>query len=292
MSAIPFLHIRDAVDLVRALLAKREELDPAQVVLASPDGATSHLELFETATAAQFGQRTRPLLVPRSVCRPVLHLTDVLGRSIGVRSFERPWMGRIIDLRLEVDSRQTRRRLDWAPRPRLGIIRRMPFVIQNRKAFPSEWHRRNQGRLRRVWLHDNLRLHRLLQSRTESIARSLSSYLLDAGRVERLPQLSQLGQARRRADDRQLLEALGETVRTGEKAVFQRACRELARRCRRDGLDAEEIVCCLNALSDLTVLALSEAEHDPRWNLALYDHITMTVQFGVDEVYDVFDESR
>ena len=260
--------------------------------MSSPNGATSHLELFETATAAQFGQRTTPLFVPRPVCRSALHLRDVLGRSTGIHSFERSWMGRMIDLRLEVDANKTRKRLGWAPRARLGILRRMPFVIQNRKAFPSEWHRRNQGRLRRVWRHDNLHLHRLLQGKTEWIAESLASYLLDPVRVERLPRLSALGPERRRVDDRLVLEALGEAVRTGEKAVFQRACRELARRRRRDGLGVEEIVSCLNALSDLSVLALSGEDSGAGWSLALYDHITMTVQFGVDEVYDVFEEGQ
>jgi len=168
----------------------------------------------------------------------------------------------------------------------------MPFVIQNRKAFPSEWHRRNQGRLRRVRRHDNLHLHRVLQGKTEWIAESLASYLLDPVRAERLPSLRALGPEQRRVDDRLLLEALGEAVRTGEKSVFQRACRELARRRRRDGLAAEEIVSCLNALSDLSVLALSGEDSGVGWSLALYDHITMTVQFGVDEAYDVFEEGR
>ena len=290
MSAIPFLHIRDAVKSIRTLLARREELDPEELLVVSPDGATSHLELFESATAAHLGQRTTPLFVPRSLCRSALHVRDVLGRATGTRSFERPWMGRMIDLRLEVDSHRTRERLNWAPRPRLGVLRRMPFVIQNRKAFPSEWHRRNYGRPSSVQHHENLHLHRLLQAKTEWIAESLTSYLLDPVRAERFPRLSVLGAERRRADDVLLLEALGEAVRTGEKAVFQRACRELARRRRRDGLSLEEIVSALNALNDLSVLALSREDIGARWSLALYDHISMTVQFGVDEVCDVFEE--
>ena len=43
-------------------------------------------------------------------------------------------------------------------------------------------------------------------------------------------------------------------------------------------------------MNDLIVLELSDAVPGPSWYLALYDHITMTVQFGIDEVYDVYDE--
>jgi hypothetical protein len=45
----------------------------------------------------------------------------------------------------------------------------------------------------------------------------------------------------------------------------------------------------LHVLNDATVLALS-VDPSPTWSLALYDHVTMTVQFGVDEVQDVFDD--
>ena len=201
-------------------------------------------------------------------------------------------MGRMIDQRLGVTSSRTRERLNWAPRARLGVLRRMPFIIQNRKAFPSEWHRRNQGRLGSVRRHENLHIHRLLQDKTSWIAETLSSYLLDPARAERFPRLVALGKERRRIDDALLLEALGEAVRTGEKAVFQRACRNFARRCRRHGLSLEEIVAALNALNDLSVLAVSREDIGGGWSLAMYDHITMTVQFGVDEVYDLFEEPR
>jgi hypothetical protein len=83
-----------------------------------------------------------------------------------------------------------------------------------------------------------------------------------------------------------------ETVETGEKALFQSCCNDLARRRRSEGVAVEELLAALNALADLAVLPLIARSSSAAWSLALYDHITMTVQFGVDEVLEVFDENE
>ena len=78
-------------------------------------------------------------------------------------------------------------------------------------------------------------------------------------------------------------------MRTGEKVIFRECCRQLAIRRRTEGLPHEEIVDELEALNDQCVLSLIGHHPTPEWSLGLYDHITMTVQFGIDEVLDVFD---
>jgi hypothetical protein len=289
LSAIPFLHIRDAVTFVRALLRQRDRLDPRETLLASCDGSVSHRELFEAATLAQFGERSRPIFLPRGLCRPLLGVQDLARRTAGANGFERAWMARMIDRRLHVDASRTRDRLDWAPRPRMAIVRRMPFVIQNRKAFPAEWQRRNHWSIRSAWRHENMEIHRVLVREARRIAESVSEYLHDAARADRFAALQSLGPDRPLVDLELLLSALQEAVRVGEKTIFQHACRSIACRRRDEGLRLEEMVNELHVLNDATVLALS-VDPSPTWSLALYDHVTMTVQFGVDEVQDVFDD--
>ena len=52
----------------------------------------------------------------------------------------------------DVDASRTRQRLDWAPRPRLEILRRMPFLVENLKTDPIDVGRaeprRDEGRAR------------------------------------------------------------------------------------------------------------------------------------------------
>jgi nucleoside-diphosphate-sugar epimerase len=289
LSAVPYLHIRDAVDFLHLVLARRDFLNPDDVLLASPDGATSHLELFEAATAAHFGSRSRPIRVPRTVCRLGLRGWDVARRALGIETFERPWMGRYIDLQLSVDAHLTRERLGWAPRPRLGVVRRMPFLIQHRKALPAEWQRRNHAALKSVRHHENLRICRLLGQRAGELSGTLTRHVFDAERSHRFPRLQATPAEQHRIESEALLDALIDAVRTGEKGLFVNPCREIAERRRDQGLPLEELTAALDALNDLCVLSLAGEGVGPGWSLALYDHVTMTVQFGVDEVHDAYE---
>ena len=69
-SAIPYLHVRDAIRLFRTVLTRLDVLAPGQVLVASPDGAVSHRELFEEATLLHFGARRRPLSFPVGSAAP------------------------------------------------------------------------------------------------------------------------------------------------------------------------------------------------------------------------------
>ena len=290
LSAVPYLHARDAVSCVRRLIEHRDELGEDKVLLASPDGCTTHLALFEAATWAHFGRRTRPVLVPRPICRAGRRVRDAIGRTVGLQSFERPWMGRMIDLQLAVDASRTRQQLGWEPRARLEICRRMPFLIQNRKELRAEWQRRNQAALKSIRRHENLRIHRVLSGQVDQIADALVEYVLDPCRGTRFEHLRSLGEERVRADFVLLLDALAVAVRTGEKALFRNRCRDLAQRRRREAVPPEDLTSALDVLNDLCVLSLSGREAVANWNLALYEHVTMTVQFGIDEIMDVFEE--
>ncbi len=289
LSAIPYLHVRDAVAFVRRLLARREALDDGEVLLASTDGATSHLELFLAATGAHRGERARPVFLPERLCRSGLWFRDMVGRTIGMHAFERPWMGRMIDLRLEVDASRTRERLGWAPRARLDVLRRMPFLVENRKSFATEWQRRNHAALKGARLHDNLRILALLEQRLDQLGESLAGYVMAPQRAERFPRFQALGADRQRADAVVLLGALLEAVRTGEKALFRTACHRLAGQRRDEGFASEELIAFLDALGDLCVLSLAGHEPSAAWSLGLYEHLTMTVQYGIDEVLEVFE---
>jgi hypothetical protein len=284
------MHVRDAVAFMRALLERRAALAPAEVLLASTDGATTHRDIFEAATTAHFGARVRPILVPRPLCRAGLRVLDAVGRGIGAPAFERPWMGRFIDLELRVDARLTRERLGWSPRARLGLVRRMPFLVQNRKSLAVEWQRRNHAALRAVRRHDNLRVHPLLERRVPEVAEALADYVLDPSRGERFAGLRALDRGRHLATNTLLLNALVDAVHSGESRLFLGACREMAERRRAEGVSFEELTALLDVLGDLCVLALVAHDASPSWALALYDHVTMTVQVAADAVLDMADE--
>lgn len=140
-SAVPYLHVEDLLSFLVRVVEKIDDLKPSEVLQASPDGCSSHGELFHEATRNYFGAPRRPLLMPVSLARPGVRMRELLGRITGRMPFERSWMVDFIDRRLHVDASRTRRRIDWAPNPNLGIIKRLPRLIENLKHHPTEWRR-------------------------------------------------------------------------------------------------------------------------------------------------------
>lgn len=138
-SSIPYLHVEDLLALLIRVVETIDELRPAEVLLASPDGCTSHRELFQAATRAWFGAPRRPLFVSPRLARSGIGLREWAGRRIGRMPFERSWMVGYIDRRLNVDASKTRRHIDWAPNPELAILHRLPRLVENLRKDPERW---------------------------------------------------------------------------------------------------------------------------------------------------------
>ncbi len=286
-SAIPYLHIRDTVTFFRRLLASLEHLEPFETLTASTDGATSHRELHAAATACHFGLRRRPILIPRLACRIGLCGMDAIGRVTGRRPFERPWMGQCIDRELAVDASRTRSRLAWAPTERLEILRRMPFLVHNRKTYPDEWLKRNHVAAKRVRLRSSTKIQALLAAREDAICHRLEEVLQNPVRSHRFPAYLGCGREHLEERHRLLVEQLLCAIRTGDKGVFMNCCRHLAERWREQGLPLEELWGALECLDQVCLETLRKLPEAAELEPVLNDHISMTVHFAIDAVHEV-----
>ncbi len=286
-SAIPYMHIDDAVDFCTRLLNRYERIESGQILLASGDGATSHYQLHAAATACQFGQRTRPVRFPRQACLMGIWIMDTLGRLARRRPFERPWMASCIDRPLDVDASPTRAWLEWKPRERLDILRRMPFLIHNRKAHYDEWLQRNQLAARKTRGRASSKIHELLSIHQQEIGLVFSDYLREPAQRARLA--AYLDAPPEQLDERHrlLLEQLLCAVRTGDKAVFRNCCQHMAERWWVAGLPLEELWKALEELGRLCVNVLQKDPEAENLGQEIYDQVTMTFRFAVDAVMEV-----
>jgi nucleoside-diphosphate-sugar epimerase len=146
VSAIPYLHVRDLLSFFLRVVERCDDLDLAEVLLASPDGATNHIDLFRAATHSWFGAARKPLNMPPRLAAAGIRLRELLGHVTGMMPFERSWMVKYIDRQLNVDAARTRRRIDWAPNPDLNVIASLDDMIRNLRANRREWRRRNRRR--------------------------------------------------------------------------------------------------------------------------------------------------
>jgi nucleoside-diphosphate-sugar epimerase len=287
--AIPFLHVWDVAPFLRALLDRFDRLEPEEILIASPDGAVSHRQLYESATLLYHGDEVPPLCVPKPVCAAGIAVRHFVGRFQHERPFERPWMARFIDRAMTIDGTRSRARLGWEPRERLSILRRMPFLVENLKTDPLEWHRKNRAALKEIRLRANLRIHALIERHEEGIARELTEWLSDPARGDRLPHYRAFGDEVHRWHHVLILRNLMNAIRTRERTVFMAYCADLARRRFESGFSAREVLEVFEALDRICVERLLQDADSKGLEASIRAYVSMTLRFGADQVEEVFD---
>lgn len=288
-SAVPYLHINDLVLFLLALLARIDDLKPCEVLLASAGDAISQRELYEAATLAFSGVRQRPLLVPRALYGPILAAGDLFGRLTGDRPTERSWMADDIDTVMTTEASRTRARLDWAPRPRLEILRRMPFLIENLRTDPLTWAELNRAAMARVRVPANLKVHWLLEQHQETVMRRFTEILTGADGRARFASYQVLTPDQHDWHHRLIYRNLLSAVRTRDKGVFMGYCRDLAEQRLKEGFTAKELC---GALEALNLVCWRVLRRDPESNglrQAITDYVTSTLRSGCDQAQEVFE---
>ena len=290
LSAVPYLHVREVIPFFRQLIQHIDDIGPQEVLIASPSETMNHKDLYDLACINDLGYRRKPVFMPTPLCRLGVWGRDLLGRVLGNRPFERPWMVRYIDHDLAVDASRTYQRLDWNPRDRLRLYRRVPFMMENRKTDPVEWHRRNRAALKEVKLRANLRVHRLLEKHHDEIGRRYLAAMVGPHAQRTYPSYqrvpTEILEWRFKVALRNLLNA----VRTADRGVFTDFCRDLALKRFKDGFDAMEVCNALELLNDTCIRVLKADPECEDVANRLHEILTMTVQFGCDKILGIYEE--
>ncbi len=287
-SAVPYLHTRDATIFLDRVLERRRDLKPAETLLASPNGATSHAELFHEATAYALGRPRRGLHVPRHLALLGLLGRDLTGRLTGRRPFERPWMVRMIDLQLVANASHTQARLDWSPRSRFDVLRRLPFLIENRRSEPEIWTARNEARFRVTRHPPHVRILRLFEEHEDELFDALTARL--RADPARFPHYATAERNDHDWHHRQLLRNLTHSVRTRHRGVFRKYCHDLALRRAQQGIPREELRAVLAAFALSAREVLTRDARNAFLEPQLHDLIRRAVEFGLDGVLDAYEE--
>lgn len=286
-SAIPYLHVADAVCFLRRLMKRHEELDPGEVLICSPDGATTHRQLYDAATAYMYEQPRRPLHTPRPLILPGILAMNAMGRFMREKPFEKPWMAGYVDQQMTIDASRSRARLDWRPRKRRELIARLPFLLENRKADHVEWTRVNRDAMKMVRPRPCLAIHALLQKHQEEIIQRYTDELR-----ENVPRYQDLGTKDHEWNHRLILRQLCTAVRINERADFISYCSDLAARRLDQGFRPEDLIRALEILNQLCLDVVREDPEGQELTGYLNAHISMTVRFGIDRVKDTCERLR
>jgi nucleoside-diphosphate-sugar epimerase len=289
-SAIPYLHVHDLVEFMEQVLDRTGTFEQGEVLVASPDGCVSHAELFEAAQKGFRGERLAPVFMPKLLAWPGMVARDLAGRLTGDRPFERPWMARYIDTEMRIDASATRARLDWAPRPRLAIVRRLPFLIENMKTDPVQWHRLNREAMKAASVPVNLKIHWLLQKHEAEIIDEFNALLTRDDTRDRFASYTQFTAEEHGWHHRLILRQLTNAVRTRERGIFIAYCRDLAERRLAQGFDSNELCGALELLNLVCFRVLRRDAESKPLRRDIYDYVTTTLKLGCDQAQEVFEQ--
>ncbi len=289
-TSTPYLHVRDAVSFFLRLLERMDGLERCVTLLASADGAVSHRELFAAATAYAKGNAHSPIFVPAVLAGPGIALNDLIGRIRGQRPFERAWMARYIDTFLWVDASRTRRILGWEPHPRLGLLSRVPYMIENKRSDSVEWQRRNAEALEHHLVRPHYAVFRIVRRHAAQITAAHVACFHGPAADPALARYRGMKPEEREYHSGLLLRNLMDAVRTGTKGGFMAFCRNLAEHRHRQGFRVEDLVASLRTLRRVSLEIVGRDPEAGNFRQAIHDYLAMTVEFGIDQVLEVFEE--
>ncbi len=290
-SAIPYLHARELSGFMDRVIRHSDRLGPREVLIASPNHTVNHLELFSAVNRYAGREDVRPIRIPAPLARLGVWGRDFTGRMLGSRPFERPWMVDYIDRALAVDASHTHELIDWMPRPRLFMIRRMAFLVDHRKMDPIEWTQRNRAALKEIHLRPNLQIHRLLEKHQDEIRRRFVEEVGSVSGTEpNYPSYRDVGAQvldwRFTLAFRHILNS----VRAKERGLFLGFCRDFAAKRFRDGIPVSEVVALLDLFNRTSLDVLADDPEAAALAEPLHQHLSMTIELGCDQILEIYED--
>jgi len=290
-SAIPFIHIHDLCQLIRIILKKTENLPEYDIYNASPDGSTSHRELFEIATRYYLGEPVKPLYLPKLLSYPALALRNLLQKLhlTCEQPFERFWMIRYFDLKLNIDSLYTRKALGWAPTPRFHINRRLLFLLEKMKSHNDEWKVKNEAALKRVSGRINFKIYEEMIQRKEKLLTLINDAILSKDEEDKFYRYKLL-----KCEDFQcyistLYHLLMAAIKSSDRSLMLKYIDDIAIRRFAEGFEPQELCNTLSVFSQIIIKELTYDKDLRKMRQDVYQYIGLTLQLAQDEIEDLYE---
>jgi len=299
-SAIPYIHVHDLVHFFLQLIDKSDQLEQHLVLNASPDGATSHRELFQIATQHHFSKPHKPLLINRRLLVPMILARQLLSRLQGKEAFEQLWMLDYVDRQLVVDSSKTRKLLAWEPTPRKTIIRRLVFLIENMQRNPELWRSWNEAMLRktrdRPYLVIQQMIADILEKNRDQAIEKITGQLLDVAqqtdskKVSRI--LNVMDQKVMNAYLRLLYQLIVTVIRTRNRPMMRQYALIVASQPMEAGFNKAVESHCLYFIGEFIISQLRFLPELKQHTPQAEEYIPVVIHMAIDQIEDHTELSR
>jgi nucleoside-diphosphate-sugar epimerase/uncharacterized protein YfkK (UPF0435 family) len=288
--AIPYIHVHDVIDALCKIMSAKEKLPSFGVYNLSPNGSTSHKELYRAATRYYFSRDHKALHIPKPLVCLGLHVQNALFWMVNKEPFERPWMAKYIDKQLNIKADKTYQQLGWRPTPRYHILRRLLFIVENKKAHPSNWIFRNDSMLKeRAPQRPSIIIHRALQwCRGKVVYDVLESILQDTD-AHKFPNLKTAGRSALHWLTHFMFQMLSFSILTRDRCILSEAIQVISPYCFAQGYQEQELKDFMYRLEQNLIDQLLSPKELNEHVERIHDFIHLSIQFILDEIEDSYD---
>lgn len=291
-SAITYIHVNCLIDLLLKIIQQSSNLPSFDIYHASPENPISHKELFLKATRYYYGKQKKPIFMPKTLAMIGVYFMDFLGRMVGKRPFERPWMMRYVDKQLNVDSAYTREKLNWRTSERYKLQRRMLFMIEHMKSYPYEWQKRNLRMFKTISITPNFKIAAKLEIVHEEVIDAIVDHLLDKKNRDIFPSYEKIEISQLRKDTQTIFQFLSVAIRSRDRVSALAYAKQIAEIRYQQGFRRSELVNAIDSIGDIIRKRLYKEEELEGMEQEIYDEITFTFQLMVDEIEGRYEQFK
>lgn len=287
-SAITYVHINDLIRFFDLIIEKDNILPGNLTLIASPNGTVSHNDLYNAATKYYFGKYKKPIRIPRLIAYPGVVGMNFLSNLLGFKSFEKPWMIKYVDKKLVVDSTFTQKLLSWEASRRYDVLRRLLFLLENRKNHFITWSIRNEMALQRTVERSSILYYDILRINRSETVDKMAKYLLLPENGERFFHYQAMGLDLLKMYLTLIYQLIAISIRTGDRMVLRKYAQIIAYRRFNSGFRIEEIAGLLNSLEKTITATASRELTSTNSRKKFTNYVSIAIQLVIDEIDESF----
>jgi len=289
-TGIPFLHVVDLNNFMLKIVEKHEQLGACDILIASHDGCISHNRLFDVSSRYFHGITVYPFYIPVFVAAIGVIGINLFGKLVRTEPFEKLWMLKYIDQRMAVDASKSHEILDWKPKPRFDIKRRLLFLIENMKYNPLLWQKRNIAMaIKKEEERPSLKIFNVMLAMKKQIIKEHIDYIRLPENQEKYPNYNSISPEELTLRITYMYEILELAILNGHRAHTLNFSRTFAYNRSKEGFELNELA---GAFSRLASKIEESIRHHPdlvAFQQRVHDKVVITMQLIVDEIEDVFE---
>ena len=259
-----------------------------EILIASTEGSTSHLDLYKLTTRYYYGDETKPVYMPKVMCSLGIYVINFFKRLFKQEIFEQPWMINYIDKRLTVKLNKTPEMINWRPSTRLQIEKRFPFLIEKMKSEPFTWQTKNEMILRKTAERIDFNIYSALADEEDVIVEKILTSILKSPEFILYSHLQNLDESELKWFIKLIYRLILTSNNSNNKLLIQNYFEVSSISRFKAGYILDEITFLLKTINKEIIGYLKSQNNLQKFEKEFYFYITLPIEFGLDEAEQQF----